>query len=388
MNTELNLLDRQLTLQRWPLAQKNRTLQAWDSADEYLIQHVEAQQLLNPQSRILLINDSFGALTCWFAGHQVFNLSDSYVAHQAAKHNYQQNAHATLEDEHLLGSLDDLPQDIDLVLIKVPKNNGFLEHILSQIGRFLAPDTQVIASGKTNDIHNSTLKFFERYIGSTTTSLAKKKSRLIFATLSQSQQTNTASPKQPKKWALEGTDLTIVNHANVFSRDSLDIGARLLLSNLPKDTNGLSVVDLGCGNGVVGLSLLNQSPLAKVLFVDESYMAVASAQDSVTENVPDKVEQCRFVVDDCLTRQASESVDLVVNNPPFHQQQAVTDHIAWQMFKDALRVLKPGGQLLIVGNQSLAYHIKLKRLFGNCKTVDANKKFTILSSIKTSAKKG
>ncbi|MCJ8274510.1 MAG: methyltransferase, partial [Psychrosphaera sp.] len=322
MNTELNLLDRQLTLQRWPLAQKNRTLQAWDSADEYLIQHVEEQQWLNPQSRILLINDAFGALTCWFAGHQVFNLSDSYVAHQAVRHNYQENAQTTLEDEHLLGSMDDLPQDIDLVLIKVPKNNGFLEHVLSQINRFLPEGTKVIAAGKTTDIHSSTLKFFERFIGPTTTSLAKKKSRLIFATLSQSHQDNTADPKQPKKWALEGTDLTIVNHANVFSRDSLDIGARLLLSNLPKDTNGLSVVDLGCGNGVVGLSLLNQSPQTKVLFVDESYMAVASAQDSVALNVPDKVEQCRFVVDDCLTRQASDSVDLVVNNPPFHQQQA------------------------------------------------------------------
>ena len=30
-------------------------------------------------------------------------------------------------------------------------------------------------------------------------------------------------------------------------------------------------------------------------------------------------------------------------NPPFHQQHAVTDHIAWQMFNDSFKALKQGG---------------------------------------------
>ena len=45
---------------------------------------------------------------------------------------------------------------------------------------------------------------------------------------------------------------------------------------------------------------------------------------------------------------------------PFHQLQAITDHIAWQMFSDAHRVL-PQGRTLIVGNRHLDYHNKLKR---------------------------
>ena len=55
---------------------------------------------------------------------------------------------------------------------------------------------------------------------------------------------------------------------------------------------------------------------------------------------------------------------------------------AWQMFKDSLRVLKTGAELRIVGNRQLAYHVKLKRLFGNCETIASNKKFVILSAIK------
>lgn len=385
MNTTLSLLERELTLHRWPLDQKNRTLQAWDAADEYLIEHVEQHyfdsnanhQLTKADCRILLINDNFGALSCWFANDSVFNLSDSLIAHQAALYNVKNNGLAINEAQQL-SSMDELPEDIDLVLIKIPKNKGYLEFLLSQLSQRLKPGTPVIGAGKTTDIHNSTLSLFERFTGQTSTSLAKKKARLIFS--------NQSQPPQgcafPKRWPLEHSPYSVINHANVFSRDSLDIGARLLMANLPQQTNGQTLIDLGCGNGVIGLSLLHLSPDTNITFVDESYMAVASAQQTIQLNHPEQFAQCRFVVDDCLTTQASDSADMILCNPPFHQQQAVTDHIAWQMFKDAKRVLKTGGQLRIVGNQNLAYHVKLKRLFGNCKTHDSNKKFTILSAVK------
>jgi 16S rRNA G1207 methylase RsmC len=72
----------------------------------------------------------------------------------------------------------------------------------------------------------------------------------------------------------------------------------------------------------------------------------------------------------------------VLINPPFHQQHSVGDAIAWKMFKDAQRVLVAGGELRLVGNRHLAYHAKLKKLFGNCETIAATTRFVILSSIK------
>jgi 16S rRNA (guanine1207-N2)-methyltransferase len=68
-------------------------------------------------------------------------------------------------------------------------------------------------------------------------------------------------------------------------------------------------------------------------------------------------------------------------NPPFHQQQAITDHIAWQMFCDAKRVLTNHGRLLVIGNRHLGYHAKLKRLFGNVSVIASNKKFVILQAV-------
>ena len=128
--------------------------------------------------------------------------------------------------------------------------------------------------------------------------------------------------------------------------------------------------------------VLAQQPLAQVQFIDESYMAIASAQTNITNNLPEQLNQCQFHVNDCLTDVPSNSVDLILCNPPFHQHTATTDHIAWQMFKDSFRVLKKGAELRIIGNRQLGYHIKLKRIFGNCTQISSSNKFVVLSAKK------
>ena len=74
--------------------------------------------------------------------------------------------------------------------------------------------------------------------------------------------------------------------------------------------------------------------------------------------------------------------DLTLCNPPFHQQQVVGDFLAWRMFTQAKAALTKGGELWIVGNRHLGYHLKLKRLFGNAEQVAATPKFVVLRSIK------
>ncbi|MGB5789198.1 MAG: methyltransferase [Pseudoalteromonas nigrifaciens] len=377
MTMQAQLGDKTFTLERFPLDQKNRSLQAWDSADEYLIDHVSEHY---PDCRSLLIlNDSFGALSCYFSYKQltVCSVNDSYISHQAAAYNLAENKIPAITFSQL-DSLSALPEQVDLVLIKVPRTLGFLQYQLSELSEVLAPGTPVIAAAKTKDVHNSTIKAFEQFIGETKTSLAVKKSRLIISHA----QGGYKAADFPVNWPLEGTDFTISNHANVFSRDSLDIGARFFFNYLPETNKAKSIIDLGCGNGVVGLMALSRCPNANITFVDESYMAVESARLNVELNMEAKYEQCSFVENDCLSGFERDSVDMVLCNPPFHQAQAVTDHIAWQMFKEAKDTLKEGGELRIIGNRHLDYHDKLNRMFGNCKLLGSNKKFVVLSATK------
>jgi 16S rRNA G1207 methylase RsmC len=138
---------------------------------------------------------------------------------------------------------------------------------------------------------------------------------------------------------------------------------------------------LGCGNGVLGLMALEYNPEAELLFLDESYMAVASSQLNVEQNRPQDLARSRFQVGHSLNGIDSNSLDVIICNPPFHQLQTITDDIAWQMFRDAKRCLKRGGELWIVGNRHLDYHIKLKRLFGGAECIASNSKFVILRSL-------
>jgi 23S rRNA (guanine1835-N2)-methyltransferase len=381
MNEILNIAEQSLILHRHPRSKKE-TLQAWDSADEYLINYFNDNQLaqqLCDDEQILLINDSFGALSCYFHAFKRTVISDSYLSLNSIKLNLQRN-NCSEENIVLQDALQDFTTNVKIVLIKVPKTLSYLEYLLQQLRKVVSQDTIIIAAGKVNMIHTSTLQLFEKYIGTTKTSLAKKKSRLIFSSFVPQE---VAEEEIALTWEIEKLGWKIHNHANVFSRNHLDIGGRFLMDNLPEGDFS-KVVDLGCGNGVVGMAAAQAYPQAQITFIDESYMAVDSARINMHENLPEKqVGNARFVVNNGLVGFKPRSYDLILCNPPFHQQQAITDHIAWSMFNDARYCLVDGGELVIVGNRHLDYKDKLKRIFGNCELVTENKKFVILRAVKT-----
>lgn len=375
--SQVELNGQSFTLDRFPVGVEEASLQAWDAADEYLLQQVN-----EVDGPVLIFNDSFGALACALASHRPVSVNDSYIAELATQHNLRINdldeTAVTLQD-----SLSQLPANPALVLIKVPKQLALLEQQLRALRNVVTPQTRIIAGAKARDVHNSTLALFEKILGPTTTSLAWKKARLINCTFSAPALDENS---MLASWTLDGTNWTIHNHANVFSRSGLDIGARFFLQHLPENVEG-EMVDLGCGNGVIGLKLLAQNPNSRVLFADESAMAVASARLNMEANLPQAVERSEFMINNSLSGVEPDRFDAIVCNPPFHQQSAITDHIAWQMFNDARFCLKYGGELRIVGNRHLDYFRKLKRVFGNCETLATNNKFVVLKAVKVRKKR-
>ncbi|MCD9541909.1 methyltransferase [Photobacterium carnosum] len=374
MKLELTLHQRTLTLTRFPV-RKNETLQAWDAADEYLINHCHTIDI-DPLRPILILNDNFGALSCWFANQApVTTVTDSFITQQAIINNLNAN---NLPAATIIDCLAELPENPQLVLIKQPKNNRLLSWQLQQLCHLLPQGCVVITTGKAKEIHSSTLKLFEKYLGTTKTSLAVKKARLIFTTVNKS----LAMPMpQPTSWTVPEHDLTMTNYANVFSSDSLDIGGRFLLDFILSKPQYKDIIDLGCGNGVIGIKAARLNPHANVTGVDESFMAVASCRENAQLNLA-STKNFNVMVANCLDDFNNQSADLVLCNPPFHQNNTITDHIAWQMFCDAQRVLRQNGELIIIGNRQLQYHEKLNRIFTKVDTIGHNDKFVVLRAIK------
>ena len=155
-------------------------LRAWDAADEYLLNTLSEDLKPSTDARILIFNDSFGALAVALNTFQPQAVSDSYLSQQATRLNLAANS-LSEQSVKLVNSLESLQGDFDLVLIKVPKTLALLEDQLIRLHPHLLPSTQIIVAGMIKTLPPSIWKMLERLVGPTSTALAKKKARLIFA---------------------------------------------------------------------------------------------------------------------------------------------------------------------------------------------------------------
>ncbi|MBK5409430.1 methyltransferase [Pseudomonas sp. TH34] len=365
----------QLDLIRQP-EQHNDPLQAFDAADEYLLSYL-AEQQPTPATRVLVLNDSFGALAASLEGHvQVTSSGDSFLGALGLEKNLARNGKA-FDAVTLLPASQTPTGPFDRVLIRVPKTLALLEEQLIRLQGQLAPGAEVIAGAMVKHLPRAAGELLERYVGPMHASLAVKKARLLIAT--QADRPHAVSP-YPTRYSLETPAIELLNHANVFCREGLDIGTRAFLPHLPANLGDARVADLGCGNGVLAIVSALQNPQAQYTLVDESYMAVQSAAENWRAALGEREVLVR--PGDGLADQEPQSLEVVLCNPPFHQQQVVGDFLAWRMFQQAREALVVGGALYIVGNRHLGYHTKLARLFRGVEQVATTPKFVILKARK------
>lgn len=363
-------------------------LRAWSAADAYLLRHLAGEEDGEPvalDGTVAVVGDRWGALTTALAAHRPVQITDSYLARQATLANLAR-AGLPVDGTRLSTTRDAPPERVDVLLVRVPKSLALLEDQLHRLAPALHAGSVVVGTGMVTEIHTSTLELFERIIGPTRTSLARQKARLIFSTPDPDRRPG------PSPWprshvlpadAGAGAGLTAVNHAGIFCAERLDIGTRFFLQHLPVRRGDAHVVDLGCGNGVLGTAAAVAAPEARLTFVDESYQAVASAEATFRANTGAETgREADFVAGDALTAMPPASVDLVLNNPPFHSHQATTDATAQRMFRGARDALRPGGELWVVGNRHLGYHVRLKRIFGNVEVAASNRKFVVLRAVR------
>ena len=355
-------------------------LRAWAAADELLLCHV-ADMIEQPVDQVVIVNDAFGALTVAIASagsgppDHVGFVSDSHVASLAMRQNLARNGIEQLPESGL--------SEADLVLVKIPKSLALLEAQLVELRSTIKSETVIVGAGMTRDVHSSTLELFERIIGPTRTSKAKKKARLILPVFDPEL---APLPPQPKLFALGLQDVQLVNYPGVFSAKRLDNGTRLLLDNLPTTTGGPDVIDLGCGNGALAVAVALADPKAHITFVDESRLAIRSAEATFERAFERWDEgtfrQPAFRLADCLDGLHGESADLILCNPPFHQGRVQIDDVAWKMFMGAKRVLRPKGELWVVGNRHLEYADKVKRALGNSQVVANDPGFLVVRAVR------
>ncbi len=144
----------------------------------------------------------------------------------------------------------------------------------------------------------------------------------------------------------------------VFSWDRPDLGSRLLLSHLPNGMPGI-MADLGCGNGLLSMTLAKKEGITELYAIDADSRAVECCRLNLEERA------CS-VPFHTLWRDATKPqddlppMDYVITNPPFHTQQDENRELGQQFCVAALRMLKSGGHLYLVANRHLPYEAILE----------------------------
>ena len=369
----------ELAIRRVPYSRKE-TLQAFDQADLLALDYLQTEALLDATCRVLVVNETFGAITCavtkalaTMGGPLPTLWSDSHLAYLGL----HVNAHANGLPVANFVQAQETPQGpFEIVILRLPKSHALLRDQLQRLLPQLAPGALIIMPAMVKHIDSAVYQLLESLLGVLSTSLARKKARLIFAA------NNTVAVAKNLKaeeihWDLPSLGLSLQHFSGVFSRTKLDPGAQVLLHQFPQGPYQ-RVIDLGCGNGVQAIAAAKKWPQCQVIGVDESYMSVASA--TINANNNGVGDRCKFRANDCLTDMDVQSADLIICNPPFHQERVVGDQIALRMFAQSAQVLTKEGELWVVGNRHLGYHAKLKRWFKRVEQVGTHPNFVVLKA--------
>ena len=178
------------------------------------------------------------------------------------------------------------------------------------------------------------------------------------------------------EYTFRGIPLSFQTDAGVFSKGEVDTGTRLLLEALPEEMTG-DILDLGCGWGVIGISIARKWPGTRVTMADVNLRALELSRENAKRN--GAAVEC--IESDGMAALTGRAFDAVITNPPIRAGKQVI----YGMFADAARCLKPGGALYLVirKQQGAESCIKyLKTLFEEVEKLDKSGGFWVLRAAK------
>jgi 16S rRNA (guanine1207-N2)-methyltransferase len=256
---------------------------------------------------------------------------------------------------------------------------ALLRFYLNTIQSMIGPQSQIIAFGMTRHLSPRLREMFAKELGPVRVSPVRQKSVLfhiqpeIFEVDARALAPDRYLLPPELLPAAPDRELEIWSYPGVFSQKRLDLGTRLLLGNLPAVPPGATVVDLGCGAGVLGLAIALRSPDARLILVDDSFLAVRSAQETFARNGL----KAEFYADDGLSGFEPGSVDVIVSNPPIHDGGAYEVEESVRLIRQARAALRKPGSIRLVSVHGADLRPHLQALFPKVSPVASTRRFAV-----------
>jgi 16S rRNA (guanine1207-N2)-methyltransferase len=328
----------------------------------------------------------FGVVAASGGAGRVVLADRNVLSVHAARRTLAANGAERVEVHAGQGSLA-LPHGLeaDVVAIRVPHEKLAFLQLLRDSFDLLKVGGHCYLAGATNEGVKTAARSLERLFGNATVLAHGSSHRLVIGQKRGGEPASLQEMESPfldpdvfreREVTLRGMPLTLHSRPGVFSWDHLD-EATAILSEEMHVKPGESVLDLGCGNGALGLVAGRLSATGAVCMVDADMEALRSASHTARAN---GLERAEVLGSDVGSSVLERRFDVVVTNPPFHVGKATDLSVPLQFIEDAWTVLSPGGRLYLVANRTLPYERAIERRFGNLATLHDGRRFKVLSA--------
>ena len=175
---------------------------------------------------------------------------------------------------------------------------------------------------------------------------------------------------------VSGFPLRFTTTHGIFSPTEVDEGSLLMLDYTDIAAHESSL-DVGCGYGVLGMTLAKRAPQGFHTLIDKDYVAVDYTKKNLVAN---KITNAEAFLSNGLSEIGDRKFDLVVSNLP----AKAGNELFYLYFYDALHHLNPGGRIVVVTINGLREFVKrsFKEVFGNYDKLKQGARYTISQAIK------
>lgn len=170
--------------------------------------------------------------------------------------------------------------------------------------------------------------------------------------------------------------LTFKSDNGVFSKHSIDFGTNLLLKNVSLN-NTDRLLDMGCGIGIMGISLAKMYPDIKVDMVDVNLRAIELVKENIVNNGISNAQ----VFESNTYSNVTGEYDVIVTNPPIRAGKSVVHDIVL----NGKNHLINGGKIYVViqKKQGAESCLKaMKEVYASVDVIDKDKGYFIIKAIK------
>ena len=186
---------------------------------------------------------------------------------------------------------------------------------------------------------------------------------------------NLKSNKKTIKYTFLGKEVSFNTDNGVFSKDRVDFGTNVLLNSLEDLSDIKTVLDVGCGVGVIGISIASKYNQINVDMVDVNEKAVSLTNENIRLN---KLTNCKCYLSDVYSSVVGK-YDLIISNPPIRAGKQIVHKIA----EEAKEYLNLKGFFYAVVQKKQgadSFKKKLEEVYGNVEVVNKDSGYIIFKA--------